>query len=42
MLRERGEGFRGIGKDLLFFKNLGHPLNTVIFKQFVFHVHGGT
>lgn len=35
-LRERGEGFRGIGNDLLFFKNLGHPPNAVIFKQFVF------
>lgn len=35
---KRGEGFRGIGNDLLFFKNLGHPLNAVIFKQLVLYI----
>lgn len=38
ILSKRGEGFRGIGNDLLFFKNLGHPLNAVIFKQLVLYI----
>lgn len=40
ILSKRGEGFRGIGNDLLFFTNLGHPLNAVIFKQLVLYICG--
>lgn len=40
ILSKRGEGFRGIENDALFFINLGHSLNAVIFKQLVFYIRG--